>query len=248
MADAVAPHGARAVAPLAEQAWRRMRACILDNVWPPGHMALERELGQWLGMSRTPVREAMVRLRDEGLVDVVPRHGLRVRPLSAARMGEIYAVLCALEVAAAEAVASDPGRGPRLDALERDTERMAAALAAGDRVAWAAADEAFHARLVAQSGNQTLIETVARFRDQVHRARMLTLALRPLPQASTQEHRALVDALRAGDTARAASVHRAHRARGAAELIPILQSLGGGGADHVPVPSPEQPLVARQES
>ncbi|MEZ5661771.1 MAG: GntR family transcriptional regulator [Burkholderiaceae bacterium] len=212
---------------LADGAYGRLREWILDNEWLPGHRALERDLCDVLQMSRTPVREAMVRLRDEGLIDIVPRHGLVVLPVSARLMQEIYQVLSALEVAAAQAVATDPARSDRLDELELATQAMAAALAHDDLPAWAHADERFHERLVAGCGNQTLIETVARFRDRVRRARMMTLRLRPPPHSSTSEHRELLDALRAGDPMRAAELHRAHRARGAAELVPILEALAG---------------------
>jgi DNA-binding GntR family transcriptional regulator len=61
-------------------AYEQIRRRILDNVWPPGHRALEQEVALALGMSRTPVREALVRLQNEGLVEVVPRHGMRVLP------------------------------------------------------------------------------------------------------------------------------------------------------------------------
>lgn len=206
-------------------AYERMRERILENRWPAGHSVLERELTDWLEMSRTPVREAMVRLQDEGLIEIVPRHGLRVLPLSAVTMRELYQVLCALEVAAAESVAVDPGRHAGLAGLERCTDDMDAALDADDRVAWARADERFHTGLVAMCGNRMLIETVGRYRDLARRARMMTLSLRPLPRASTREHRALVAALAAGETSLAAELHRAHRVRGAAELVPILQSL-----------------------
>ena len=69
-------------ASLVDSAYQQIRQRILDNVWPPGHRALEQEMALALGMSRTPVREAIMRLRNEGLVEVIPRHGLRVLPVS----------------------------------------------------------------------------------------------------------------------------------------------------------------------
>ncbi|MEZ5649108.1 MAG: GntR family transcriptional regulator [Burkholderiaceae bacterium] len=217
--------GGRRDPPRADIAHRRLREQIMENRWPPGHWALERDLCDMLGMSRTPVREAMVRLADEGLIEIVPRHGLRVQSLSATMMREVYQVLGALEAVAAEIVAADAARGPRLTELERATDEMAEALDRHDLQGWARADESFHEMLVGMCGNRPLIETVARFRDRVHRARLMTLRLRPVPVASTEEHRALVEAMRAGDPARAGALHRAHRARGAAELVPILESL-----------------------
>src|SRR5688572_1587272 len=68
----------------AETAYQRLRALILDNRLPPGAQRLEAELALELGLSRTPVREAMLRLQQDGLVEVLPRHGMRVAPISAA--------------------------------------------------------------------------------------------------------------------------------------------------------------------
>jgi DNA-binding GntR family transcriptional regulator len=69
--------------PLAEQAYRELKRRILDNELAPGAVLLEQELASLLGMSRTPVREAMVRLEKEGAVEIRPRHGMRVLPISA---------------------------------------------------------------------------------------------------------------------------------------------------------------------
>ena len=78
-------------------AYEQIRRRILDNVWPPGHRALEQEVALELGMSRTPVREALLQLQNEGLVEVIPRHGVRVLPVSPTDMREIYEILTALE-------------------------------------------------------------------------------------------------------------------------------------------------------
>ena len=87
-----------------EQAYRIIRQRILDNVYPAGYRALEREFAEELSLSRTPVREALLRLQSEGLIELIPRHGARVLPVSAGDMREIYDVLTALESMAAEIV------------------------------------------------------------------------------------------------------------------------------------------------
>ena len=69
-----------------EQAYRLIRQRILDNVYPAGYRALEREFAAELGLSRTPVREALLRLQAEGLIELIPRHGARVLPVSAVDM------------------------------------------------------------------------------------------------------------------------------------------------------------------
>jgi len=208
---------------LVDGAYRAMRAKILDNVWAPGHRALEQELALELGMSRTPVREALIRLQEEGLVEVVPRHGMSVLPVSADDMRDIYEMLTALESTAAElAVRRRPGEAqlkPLLDA-SRD---MARALKEDDLDAWAAADESFHRHLVALSGNRLLIDAVQNCWDRAHRARMVTLRMRPKPTHSTREHMEVVENIRSGDARAAFEAHRAHRERGSRELLAILE-------------------------
>ncbi|MGB8432886.1 MAG: GntR family transcriptional regulator, partial [Burkholderiales bacterium] len=72
-AQPTSPHASSRV----EATYQRLRAQILDNTLPPGFRALEQELADRLGISRTPVREALIRLEKEGLVEVIPRHGMQ---------------------------------------------------------------------------------------------------------------------------------------------------------------------------
>ena len=86
---------------LVEAAYRALKAAIRENVFPPGHQAAEPEIAEQLGMSRTPVHEAIIRLQEEGLVQVLPRRGVLVCPISADDIREIYDVLIAVEGMAA---------------------------------------------------------------------------------------------------------------------------------------------------
>lgn len=216
----VQSHG---TASLVDAAHEQIRRRILDNVWPPGHRALEQEVALALGMSRTPVREALVRLQAEGLVEVVPRHGVRVLPVSPNDMREIYEILTALECMAAEILARRrPGKA-ELKPLVDATEAMDRALHVDDLEGWAKADELFHAQLLDLAGNRQLQATVMNHWDRAHRARMFTLRLRPKPINSMREHRQLVERLRAGDAEGAARVNRAHRERASAELLEIFE-------------------------
>ncbi|MDE2004240.1 MAG: GntR family transcriptional regulator [Betaproteobacteria bacterium] len=222
---AARPSGKAAVADrsLVVIAYRTMRARILDNRWAPGYRALEQELAQELGMSRTPVREALIRLQKEGLVEVIPRHGMRVLPVSADDMRDIYQVLTALESMAAELVARRKPSEAELAPLVDASRAMARALKANDLDAWAAADERFHRHLIELSGNQLLIDAVLNCWDRAHRARMVTLRMRPKPAHSTRDHMYVVEKIRAGDARRAFEAHRAHRERGSQELLAILE-------------------------
>jgi DNA-binding GntR family transcriptional regulator len=212
----------------AELAYAAVRRKILDAEWPPGASVLEGAIALELGLSRTPVREALVRLQQDGLIEIVPRHGMRVAALSPADMREIYQVLGSLEPTAVELLAARAPTRRELAPLSQACDAMARALRgpAPDLAAWAVADEAFHAGLAKLCGNRRLAAMIMMVWDQAHRARMFTLRLRALPRASTDEHRAVLDAVLAGDPARAAKLYAAHRRRGGAELMAIIEKHG----------------------
>src|SRR5665213_971552 len=84
----------------ADHAYREIRRRIVDNEYPPAQQVLELDLARELGMSRTPVHEALIRLANERFVQIIPRHGMRVAPLSIADLRDTYDILGALEVIA----------------------------------------------------------------------------------------------------------------------------------------------------
>ena len=218
MSEAAAPQAVRVAATL--------KRLILAGELPPGSDHLESELGAMLGVSRTPVREAAVMLQARGLVEIRPRRGLRVVPLTVRDMEEIYQILSELEPLAAQLAAEASPSSEALGELAVCVAEMEAALERGDRAAWAEADDLFHRRLVALSGNARLAAIVGTSSDQVHRARLLTLRLRKPPHRSNADHRALLDAIRDSDGPRARAVHREHRARAKVLMIGLLEKHG----------------------
>jgi DNA-binding GntR family transcriptional regulator len=196
---------------------------ILSNALRPDQRVLEQDLAAAFGMSRTPVREALIRLEQEGLVEILPRRGMRVLPISAVDMAEIYELLTALEGHAAERLAERKPTPESVTPLTRALERMEAALEAGNLKAWARADDRFHRQLVALAGNRRLAEMARTVFDQAHRARMATLHLRPWPGPSNKDHRALVRAILKGDARRARAIHTRHRHRAMTMLLALLE-------------------------
>ena len=213
---------------LVEGAYDALKEAIRNNVFAPGYQVSEQEIASRLGMSRTPVHEAVIRLQEEGLVRVLPRRGVVVCAISPDDMREIYGVIIALEAASAEMLAEKPEgeRSPVADELDAVNDRMRSALAADDLDEWAKADERFHQLLVELSGNGRLARVFHTIMDQSHRARMLTLRLRPKPTSSTREHRAIVDAIRRGDARAARERAKHHRAAARDRLLPLLGQLG----------------------
>lgn len=205
-----------------DDAYGRLKEEIRSNRMPPEYRAPETEVAMQLGMSRTPVREALIRLEAEGMVELIPRRGMRVLPVRIQDMREIYDVLTAVEPEAAAALAA---RKPSAQALAPLIETMGAmerALAAGDLNAWAQADDGFHHTLLALNGNRRLEAIAGTLYDQAHRVRMFTLHLRDLPTQSTQEHRLILDHLRAGNAEGARRAFRQHRERTVSELLSLL--------------------------
>jgi DNA-binding GntR family transcriptional regulator len=208
---------------LVDKAYRAIKQRILDNSFPPGHQALEQEVAADLDMSRTPVREALIRLEKEGLVELVPRRGMRVVPLSPADVKDIYEVLTCLEAMAADLLARRGVEPKELEPMERAVRQMDRSLEADDLEAWAAADEEFHRTLLELCGNRRLADMAFAVWEQVHRARFVTLRLRPKPWQSNSDHRAVLDAVRRGDWREARELHDRHRRRAGEEITGILE-------------------------
>jgi DNA-binding GntR family transcriptional regulator len=213
---------------MVEDAYRSLKAAIRDNVFPPGYRGSEQEMALRLGMSRTPVHEAIIRLQGEGMVRVLAKRGVMVCPLSPQDVREIYEVTIAIEAMAAELIAGLPDERRRTVTAELSeaTDRMDEALARDDLTAWAAADDAFHRALVERCENGRIRKIAQTVTDQAHRARMLTLRLRALPTESAEAHRRIVRAIDGGDAAGAHLHAREHRVRARDELVPLIERVG----------------------
>jgi DNA-binding GntR family transcriptional regulator len=206
----------------AEQAYRRIKDAILRGEMPTGFHSLEPALALRLGMSRTPVHEALVRLQDEGYVELQTRRGMRVTSLSHRDIREITELLACLEVEAAERTAARHLPPADLIAFDAAIEEMDRALETRDIAAWNDADYRFHLLLIESCGNRYLIDTAKRFLEQANRFRHLTSAHRKPPVYSNVNHAAVVEAIRRGDAQTAVDIHRAHKRRWLHELDEIL--------------------------
>lgn len=208
---------------LVDRVYQEIQNRILYNVWGTGHQALEQELAEELGVSRTPIREALSRLQRDGLVKVIPRHGMRVLPISLTDIQEIYQILTSLESLAVELAAARKLTAKELEFLERATQKMNVAHEASDIKAWAQADEDFHYHLVELSGNRILTEVVDSFWSRAQRARLTLLSRRKSTAESTLEHAKLVDAIRQGDSRLARETLENHRRRGVQNLTQLME-------------------------
>lgn len=209
-----------------DNAYERLKSEILKGDLPPGFQAPEPDIALRLGMSRTPVREALIRLEAEGLVGLVPRRGAKVLPISGKDICEIYQILSALEALAARTAASGDRSAVAFDGIEDLLDRSDAALAKGDIETWAGLDDRFHRWVADVSGNDRLEAEIHGFLDQVYRANNVLLRLNKAPASNAADHRRLVEAVRAGDEEAAAEIARVHRLTGLARMKVLLESCG----------------------
>lgn len=209
-----------------QRALKELRDLIFQGELPAGSNHLESELADRLGMSRTPVREAALMLQSQGLLELRPRKGVRILPVSADDMREIYDVLTQLESLAAERAAQAGYDTDDLSVLRQAITDMNAALETGDLKAWAQADEAFHQELVTLGNNSRIASICERLNDQVRRARTATLFARPVPTKSNDDHRDVYEAILAGESDVARERHYQHREHSKKVLVALLEKLG----------------------
>ncbi|CAL9369136.1 GntR family transcriptional regulator [Streptomyces sp. enrichment culture] len=176
-----------------------LRAALIAGELRPGQVYSAPALAARFGVSATPVREALLDLAKEGLVDAVPNKGYRVTAASERQLDEYTHVRALIEIptTAALAAAADPAA---LAALRPVAEELVAAATAGDLIAYVDADQCFHLALLALAGNAHLVEAVRDLRRRSRLYGLTTLAEQGRLRASAEEHLELLDALLARDT------------------------------------------------
>lgn len=223
-----------------DRAYHELKYRILEGQLAPGTTLLENEVAQLLAMSRTPIREALIRLEEERLVSVRPRRGFTVIEQSIDDLVEIYEVFSTLEVRAARLAAGPEHDRAALERLDRLVDEMERATAQGDITHWSHLDDVFHADIVALCGNSRLQATLRSYWDEQYRVRMAIVPLRPPPSQSDSEHRAIVQAIRERDPDRAEALHRRHRERADELALGLLRNrmneaaASGSGASEKP--------------
>jgi DNA-binding GntR family transcriptional regulator len=194
---------------LRDQVLTALRQALVTGRLEPGVVYSAGSLAAELGVSNSPVREAMLALVDDGLMEVAPNRGYRVVALTEADLAEITQLRYLLEVPAA-GLAAERDLGERLDALYELVDRIETTASAGDLAGNLDADRRFHLLLVEACGNRRLTEQVARLRDQTRLFNLRALAESGALVASAAEHRPLLDAVAAHDRATAQTLMRAH--------------------------------------
>lgn len=192
-------------------AW--LRGAILDLALEPGAPIVEAEVAARFEASRTPVREALLRLADEELVEIRPQRGTYVARLSLARIESSMFIRQAIEAAVVRRLASRPDRLALCATLAAVVRRHAAAVAAGEVRAALDADTEFHRALVQASALPGVWEVVERARELHHRIRAIALPQLRTGRQAVADHRNVVAAIRSGNASRAEQALAAHLSR-----------------------------------
>jgi DNA-binding GntR family transcriptional regulator len=212
------PHGPAdtwAVAPLAgrqslrEQVANGLRAAIVAGQMRPGVLYSVPTLAERFAVSVTPVREAMLDLAKEGLVDPVRNKGFRVTELADEDLDNITELRALIEVPTVARLAVDMA-AEEVESLRELAQAIVDSAAEGDLIGYLEADRRFHLQLLGLAGNPRLVEVVSRLRSQTRLYGLDQLVQQDRLTASAAEHHELLDALHAHDPEWAETVMRRH--------------------------------------
>lgn len=171
-----------------------LREAIINGTLRPGEKILEGRLAEELGISRTPVREALRNLEQEGFIRIIPRKGVCVAEFSEEDIEETFQVRTALELLAVELASA------RIDAageaaLRKVLQEEEEAIESGDLVAQVSKDTEFHEHIYRIAGNQKLIQVMSNLREQITRFRFVSIGGRGRGKEVLLEHEGIFEAL-----------------------------------------------------
>jgi len=228
--------------PLTRLAYDRLRESILSGQMTSGEIYNEMALAKEMGVSRTPVREALLELASQGLVTFLPRRGVMVNYFTERDVEEVNEIRAAIELAIVEKVARTFANHDfaKLDQALADNAKAAETHEAEthDHDAFLRADTAVHHELAVLSGNRRMIAIISNLRDIIHLMSVEALTKPHRLEEVTLEHARVVDAIRSGNVDEAINAMRYH----------IEQSKRAVLERHHTQPMPEKALEAASDS
>lgn len=198
-----------AVRSLRDEAYETIKQRIIMCVFRPGEALSEAQVSAALGLGRTPVRQAFDRLMRDGLVEVLPRKGIIVRPISQDEVRDMVEVRLLNEGFCAR-LAAERGDAALVSALKANVHRGGRAAADGDVAALMALDREFHAAISGGARNLVLGDILRNLHERAQRVWFVSLRDAGHHRRVVDEHAAIVDALAAGDADAAEQATRAH--------------------------------------
>jgi DNA-binding GntR family transcriptional regulator len=191
---------------LRDNAYTMLCAAIVDGTLAPGESLHDGELCAWLGLSRTPVREALHRLEEDGLIEIAPQRYTRVCALSAADASDTFAFLAAVHALAAELAVPSLDRAAHA-ALRAANDAFIMALTEHDAIAAYDADDRFHQVFVDGAGNAEIARSVAHVAPRLRRQEVLPAGTLP-GRRSVAQHEAILARAAGGDARATATATR----------------------------------------
>jgi len=203
---------------LGQEVTMHLRRQVVIGALKPGHRLVEEGLARELGISRTPVREALHRLEQEGVLNKRPRGGYEVRPLTPDEVADALGVRSVLEGYAAE-LASRQAPPGTLDKLEENVVGFEKALADRDEESLLELNSQFHVLLYSAAGSPLLLRMLGELQEIVERISRAIISNMEAGLWSTRDHREILEAIKQGQGAKAAKLARDHVAHGAQWIV-----------------------------
>ena len=195
--------------PLRDVVFNTLREAILKGELKPGERLMELQLASKLGVSRTPIREAIRMLEQEGLAVTIPRRGAEVARMTEKDMEDVLQIRAALDELAVQ-LATEQITDEQFDALEQARQNFENSLKSDDVKEIAQADVAFHDAIYNATGNAKLVSMLNNLREQMYRYRMEYLKDERTHKTLIEEHDAIRRALKKHDKVKAGSAIRVH--------------------------------------
>ena len=204
----MAPTPARRL--LADRAYDSLKSALQGGKYPPGTFLSERQLALGLGMSKTPLKSALVRLEQEGFLRISPQQGILVREPSVQEVVELFDLREAIETYVVQRIAGKLGPN-QTSQLRQNIRDQAEAVRKSDVADATRLDTEFHAMVCGFLGNREMSQTLARMREKLHILILANLTRRPQRLATSyREHAAIAAALIKGRGPHAADLVRKH--------------------------------------
>lgn len=195
--------------PLRDVVFNTLRQAILTGELKPGERLMEIHLANRLGVSRTPIREAIRKLELEGLVTMIPRRGAEVAQITEKSLQDVLEVRRALDALSVE-LACERISQEELEQLEQACKKVEEAIAGKDLKKIAQADVAFHDIIVKATGNTRLVQMVNNLSEQMYRYRFEYIKDESKHQSLITEHRIIFESLRCKDKETASDTAKLH--------------------------------------
>jgi DNA-binding GntR family transcriptional regulator len=207
--------------PLRELVFENIREAIINGHLKPGERLMEIQLAEELGVSRTPVREAIRKLELEGFVVMNPRKGAYVTDISIKDIADVFELRWALEALAAE-LAAERATEEEIEQMERHLLELAKVVEEQDVKKIVEIDTKFHETIYTASRNKRLGQILSLLGELIQRYRTLTLSKSERIKVTMEEHRAIVEALAARDPQRAGRLAQEHIESAENSLMDVL--------------------------